>query len=156
MSETTSNLPLNCDIQQYSVLALHAVKCKPSGKEVLEVAPDIKIVTGKPEFQVLIVCTRNIGDFSFQCAIEGSFVFHEPISANNVLNAWVNGCTILYGIARNLFSVSAMQCVHKDLMLPAVMMIDVIKRTIDDLRKKQEAKVETAQDTQSSSLVKTK
>lgn len=150
MSETTSNLPPNCDIQQYSVLALHAVKCKPSGKDVLEVVPDIKIETGKNEYQVLIVCTRNVGDFSFQCAIDGDFVFHEPISAQNVLHAWVNGCTILYGIARNLYSVSAMQCVHKNLMLPAVMMIDVVKKTIEDLKRKQETASQSNQTTTSS------
>ena len=136
MSEASKSQP-NCDIMRYSVLSLHATKCEEISDVSLDVRPDIRIVDGKPEYRVLLECRREVGAFSFSCAIEGEFAFHEPISQKNVLLAWVNGCTILYGIARNLYSTSAMQCVHEDLMLPAVMMIDVVKRVLEDLKQKQ-------------------
>ncbi len=138
MSEASKSRP-NCDIKRYSVLSLHAAKINAISGAILDVRPDIRVVDGKPEYQILLECRRDVGTFSFSCAIEGDFVFHEPISQKNVLHAWVNGCTILYGIARNLYSVSAMQCVHEDLMLPAVMMIDVVKQAIEGLRQKQSA-----------------
>jgi len=139
MTEASNSRP-SCDITRYTVLSLHAERCAddvPCAKQ--EVHPDIKISDGKPEYQVLIECRFRAGTFSFFCAIEGDFIFNEPISQKNVLHAWVNGCTILYGIVRNLYSVSAIQCVHKELMLPAVMMIDVIKQTIEELAQKQAA-----------------
>ena len=139
MTEVSNSRP-SCDITRYTVLSLHAEKCADDVSCVKpEVRPDIKIIDGKPEYQVLLECRFRASAFSFFCAIEGEFVFKEPISQKNVLHAWVNGCTILYGIARNLYSVSAFQCVHKELMLPAVMMIDVIKQTLEELAQKQAA-----------------
>ena len=135
MSEASRSRP-NCDITRYSVLSLHAAKRDAITGTCLDVRPDIRVVDGKPEYRALLECRREVGAFSFSCAIEGDFIFHEPISQKNVLIAWVNGCTILYGIARNLYSSSAMQCVHEDLMLPTVMMIDVVKRVLEDLKQK--------------------
>ncbi len=136
MNEALDSRP-SCDIKRYTILALHAEKCADASGCRMEVHPDIKVVDGQPEYQVLLECRRETGAFSFFCAIKGEFAFHEPISQKNVLHAWVNGCTILHGIVRNLYSVLAMQCVHADLMFPTIMMIDVVKQTLEELKQKQ-------------------
>ena len=133
---TVSNLPPSCDIERYSILSLCARRCSDDTVAKIEIRPDVKVSDGNCRYSVRLECNRIDSGFSFSCLIEADFAFHEPISQKNVMHAWVNGCTILYGILRNIYSVNALQCVHKELMLPAVMMIDVVKNTIEAIKSK--------------------
>ena len=136
---TASILPPSCDIERYSILSLCARQCSNDTPAKIEIRPDVKVADGDCKYGVRLECIRVDSGFSFSCLIEANFSFHEPISQKNVMHAWVNGCTILYGILRNIYSVNALQCVHKELMLPTVMMVEVVKNTIEEIRSRNSA-----------------
>jgi len=126
---------LNCEIKDYSVLSLFAGQTLNLGAEgVPETTTDMHATKGKREFEVYLRCGRKEGGFDFGCAIEGKFVFCEPITENNARLAWVNGCTILYGVMRNIYMTTSAQCIRKPLILPAAMMLDVVNRRIAELQ----------------------
>ena len=138
---TTSVLPPSCDISEYSILSVRAERTPAENSSSFQVRPEIRFEDGKKPYDVLLTIQHIVSGFSFSCSIEGRFTFHEAISSKNVLHAWVNGCTILYGIARGLYSSAASQCIHKSLMLPTVMMVDAVRRRIEELKPvKQSAK----------------
>ncbi len=126
---------LNCEIKDYSVLSIFAAVGLNLGEEpATETTTDMRVIKDGSGFDVYLRCRRKEGGFEFDCAVKGSFVFYEPITENNARCAWVNGCTILYGVIRNLYMTMSAQCLHKPLILPAMMMIDVVNKRIVELQ----------------------
>ena len=140
MQETKSETPLNCELKSYSVLCLSAVVLDDKTSEKsLRVDPNVRFDIGKREYKAFVHCTYTVGGFDFICGIEGSFVYREPISNANVVNAWYNACTMLYGIMRGIFTSSVAQATHEVRFLPAVMMIGEIRRKLNALVETQKA-----------------
>ncbi len=125
----------NCETLGYSVLSLGASKKPEAGADSLKFETGMRLDGDAGGYAVMLRCTREEGDFFFDCLVEGSFKYHEPVGAANARNAWTNGCMILYGILRGLYAQTAAQCVHKTLILPSVMMADVVNQRIDEIQK---------------------
>lgn len=140
MQETKSETPLNCELKSYSVLCLSAVVLDDKTVEKgLRVDPNVRFDIGKSEYKAFVHCTYTVSGFDFICGIEGSFVYREPISNDNVVNAWYNACTMLYGIMRGIYTSSVAQATHEVRFLPAVMMIGEIRRKLNALVEAQKA-----------------
>jgi hypothetical protein len=135
MSDRPADLPLSCEIKDYSVLHVWTeVKKANEGEKPVSIRPEIHVAMGKHDYKVFILCNYEIDNFKFECAIEGSFKFGEPLSNSNVGNAWTNACTMLYGIMRGLFSNAVSQAIHKSYYLPSVMMANFVNRRIEELK----------------------
>lgn len=136
MPEKSADLPLNCNLIKYSVLHLHTeVKTDQNFSLPLSVTPDIRFDVGKKEYRAFVKCVYGIDGFAFSCAIEGTFEYSEPIDGKNFVNAWWNACTMIYGIMRGVFTTTSSQAIHVAKFLPAVMMINEIKRRVAELAK---------------------
>ena len=141
MSENIQDLPLSCELLEYSVLHTWTeVTEKQQGSTPISIRPDIRVSMNEREYSAFILCEYGIDRFKFRCALDGRFRFGEPLSAENVGNAWVNACTMLYGIARGLFSNSVMQAIHKPYFLPSVMMANYVNRRLQEIKEANERK----------------
>ena len=134
-AESTSVVPLSCELLGYSVLHLHASVQDKDDKIQNSIRPDIRFELGKREYKAFVLCNYAIENFVFNCGIEGDFRFGEAVSNENMINAWFNACTMLYGIMRGVFSTSVNQAIHKSLFLPSVMMINEINKRINEILK---------------------
>lgn len=135
------DLPLSCELKDYSVLHLWTeVKSKADDVKPVFIRPEIKVKLGTRDYKAFILCRYEISRFSFECAIEGTFRFGEDISNTNVGNAWMNACTMLYGIVRGIFSSAIAQAIHETHFLPSVMMANFINRRLEELKKASESK----------------
>lgn len=128
-------MQLSCDIKRSSILLLRAEVVEKTSEPSVEIDPRIQFDFGKDDFKAFVICRCKKENFSFLCAMDGEFVFYEPLSDKNIMHAWVNASTMLYGMIRNVYATMASQSVHKELMLPGVMMHDIIKSKIEDLSK---------------------
>lgn len=136
MQEKSADLPLSCKLIDYSVLYLHAeVKTDKNFSLPLSITPDIRFDIGKNEYRVFVKCVYGIDGFAFSCGIEGSFEYSEPIEGKNFVNAWWNASTMIYGIMRGVFTTTSSQAIHVAKFLPSVMMINEIKRRVEELAK---------------------
>lgn len=136
MPEENTNMPLSCKLIDYSVLHLHTeVKTDKKFSLPLSITPDIRFDIGKNEYRAYVKCVYGIDGFAFSCGIEGTFEYHEPIGNKNFINAWYNACTMIYGIMRGVFTTTSSQAIHVAKFLPAVMMINEIKRRVEELAK---------------------
>ena len=141
MSEPIQDLPLSCELLEYSVLRTWTEVLKePQGQKPIAIRPEIRVDMKGREYSAFILCEYGVDRFKFRCAIDGRFRFGEPLSSDNVGNAWVNACTMLYGIVRGLFSSAVMQAIHKPYYLPSVMMANYVNRRLQEI--KEAAKVE--------------
>lgn len=156
MSERPADLPLSCEIKDYSVLHIWTeVKQSDEGEKAISIRPEVRITIGERDYKAFILCNYEIDKFKFECAIEGSFRFGEPISNTNAGNAWTNACTMLYGIMRGLFSTAVSQAIHKSYYLPSVMMANFVNRRIEEQKKQSEdAAAAKAQETKTISQQK--
>lgn len=140
MENTASvkTLPLSCELIEYSILHLQALVGDEKTEAIpLSIRPDIRFEIGKREYRAFVHCKYSIENFAFSCGIEGDFKFGEEISNKNMIMAWYNACTMLYGIMRGIFSTSVNQAIHKSYFLPSVMMINEIQKRINCLLQKQ-------------------
>ena len=136
MPEKSADLPLSCNLIDYSVLHLHTeVKNDKKFSQPLSIRPDVRFDIGKREYKTFLYCSYAIDGFEFSCGIEGSFEYSEPIEGKNFISAWWNASTMLYGIMRGVFSTTSAQAIHVAKFLPAVMLINIIKRRIGELAK---------------------
>lgn len=136
MPEKSADLPLNCNLIDYSVLHLHTeVKNDRGFSRPLSIKPDVRFDIGKREYKTFLYCSYAIDGFEFSCGIEGSFEYSEPIEGKNFVNAWWNASTMIYGIMRGVFSTTSAQAIHVAKFLPAVMMINIIKHRVEELAK---------------------
>lgn len=148
MSENVQELPLSCELLEYSVLHTWAeVTEKQQEPKPVAIRPDIRVTMNEHEYSAFILCEYGIDRFKFRCALDGRFRFGDPLSSENVGNAWVNACTMLYGIARGLFSASVLQAIHKPYFLPSVMMANFVNRRLQEIKKANEKKVTTPSQT---------
>lgn len=149
MQESKNETPLNCELKSYSVVCLSAIVLDDrSASKDLEVDPNIRFKLGENEYDAFVHCTYVIGGFDFSCGVEGHFAYKEPITNENVVNAWYNACTMIYGILRGIFTTSIAQATHETKFLPAVMMIEEIKKKLNRMmiRGKQEAEEKQLED----------
>lgn len=144
-AESTSAVPLSCELLGYSVLHLHASVQEKDEKIPNYIRPDIKFELGNREYKAFVLCNYAVENFVFNCGIEGDFRFGEAISNENMINAWFNACTMLYGIMRGVFSTSVNQAIHKSLFLPSVMMINEINNRIKEILKMKPGEVQSAE-----------
>ena len=136
MPEKSADLPLNCNLTEYSILHLHTeVKNDRNFTQPLSIKPDIRFDVGKKEYKAFVYCSYAVEGFAFSCGIEGVFEYSEPIEGKNFVNAWWNASTMIYGIMRGVFSATSAQAIHVTKFLPAVMMINEIKRRVEELAK---------------------
>lgn len=137
MSDKPADLPLSCEIKDYSVLHVWTeVKNADEGEKPISIRPEIRVTMDERDYKAFILCNYEIEKFKFECAIEGTFKFGEPLSNANIGNAWTNACTMLYGIMRGLFSSAVSQAIHKSYYLPSVMMANFVNRRIEELKKR--------------------
>jgi len=145
MEQTTKDVPLNCELKSYSVLCLNAIVGNDRlAEKPLRVDPNIRFDLGKADYFAFVHCTITVAGFEFSCGIEGQFVYKEPLSNDNVVNAWYNACTMLYGVMRGIYTSSVAQATHEARFLPAVMMINEIRRKINDLILQQKKEAEAS------------
>lgn len=147
MSESVQELPLSCELLEYSVLHTwtEVTEAQQEQKPIV-IRPEIRVNMNQREYRAFIVCEYGVDRFKFRCALDGVFRFGEPLSAENVGNAWVNACTMLYGIARGLFTSSVMQAIHKPYFLPSVMMANYVNRRLQEIKRANEKKVANEKD----------
>ena len=134
MEEQTVTPP-NCETLNYSVLSLVAVKKPAEGTSSPNFATGMHIGEDGRIYDVFLRCSHQDGDFTFDCIVEGNFKYHDSITEGTARNAWINGCMILYGIIRAIYMTTAAQCVHRTPVLPSVMMVDVVNRQIEELKR---------------------
>lgn len=130
---------LSCTLSSYRIkrFAIEELQ-EPIGDSLLTIKPDVFFEPGKSAYKTLLCCQYAVDRIRFDAVIEGDFDFKDPIAPNNAKHAWVNGCTVLYGILRGVCSSMAAQVAGKVVLLPTVMMIEHVNRRIQQIIKEAE------------------
>lgn len=125
-------LPLSCELLNYTVdcLSVQRLVSRPPLEDVIR--PDFKVEDDHRCFRAMLVVRKTVDGVQFFAAIQGNFRFGEEISSANAINAWENGCTILYGVLRGLYTPLMAQCAGKVSCLPSVMMRNEVIRRINE------------------------
>ena len=128
------SLPLSCQFSSYQILELRILTDAEAAKPSLVVETDARIVKDTPsKFMVRLLVAYNAGFVRFNCALQGNFIYHEAINETNIRQAWCNGGTMLYGVARGIYTPLAAQCGSKVQFLPAVMMANAVQKRIEEI-----------------------
>lgn len=154
MEETkATDSRLSCTLSDYRIkrFAIEELR-EPVKDALLKIQPDACFDPGKSAYKTQLCCLYAVGGVRLDAIIEGDFVFKDPIAPNNAKHAWVNGCTVLYGILRGLYSSMSAQIAGKVMMLPTVMMVDFVNRRVQQLIKEAEDASEKAKQSEPPAL----
>lgn len=132
MTTEATDLQPSCVLLEYHVRKLLVEELRETVvKPSFELFPDVCLQEGdERKYRTVLRCDYLVDRMRFHAVVEGAFEFKSAVGPDNVMHAWVNGGTVLYGILRGLFAEMSAQCSGKVSVLPTVMMVEYVRRRI--------------------------